>query len=290
MRFGIYNSYWEKDWGGKLTPYVKRVGRLGFDVLEVSFANAPETPDEEIRELGRAARGEGVGLTAGYGPPRRYNCASAEPEVARAGVERLGQIFRRMDMAGIRIIGGGLYSYWPVDYSEPVDKPGDWARSVTAMRRVASMASDYGIKLGMEVLNRFEGYLINTADECRRFVTEVGAPNAGIMLDTFHMNIEEDSIVAAVHAAGDLLCHLHVGEANRRLPGPGGLPWEEIGGALRVVGFDGCVVMEPFVRAGGQIGADIKVWRDLSGGADDTQLDEMAARSVEYLRNAFKNT
>jgi D-psicose/D-tagatose/L-ribulose 3-epimerase len=188
-----------------------------------------------------------------------------------------------MDMAGIRFIGGGLYSYWPVDYSMPIDKPRDWARSVVQMRRAAAMARDYGITLGMEVLNRFEGYLINTAEECRQFVKEVGAPNVGIMLDTFHMNIEEDSFVEAIRTSGDLLCHLHVGEANRRLPGPGGLPWNAIGDVLRSVGFDGCVVMEPFVRMGGQIGSDIKVWRDLSGGANEATWIN-AAKSVSFLR------
>jgi D-psicose/D-tagatose/L-ribulose 3-epimerase len=287
MKFGIYNSYWEKDWGGELTPYVQKVKRLGFDVLEVSFANAPVTPDEKILELGRTARGEGIHLTAGYGPPRKFSCTSDDPNEVEAGIEYLGQIFRKMDIAGIRLIGGGLYSYWPVDYAAPIDKPRDWERAVLGIRRAAAMARDYGITLGMEVLNRFEGYLINTAAECRQFVKDVGAENIGVMLDTFHMNIEEDRITGAIQTAGDMLCHLHVGEANRRLPGPGGLAWDLIGEALHAVNFDGCVVMEPFVRMGGQIGSDIKVWRDLSGGADDKKLDEMAEASVKYLRSAF---
>ncbi len=287
MRFGIYNSYWEKDWGGELTPYVKRVKQLGFDLLEVSFANSPSTPDEKILELGRTAKGEGVYLTAGYGPPKKFSITSDDLSEVEAGIEYFRQIFQKMDLADIRFIGGGLYSYWPVDYSVPIDKPRDWERSVIQMRRVAKLARDFGITLGMEVLNRFEGYLINTASECRQFVKDVGAENIGVMLDTFHMNIEEDSLVSAVHTAGDMLCHLHVGEANRRLPGPSGLPWAEIGKALREENFDGCVVMEPFVRMGGQIGSDIKVWRDLSGGADDERLDQMAAESVRYLRSAF---
>jgi len=287
MKFGIYNSYWEKDWGGELTPYVKRVRQLGFDLLEVSFANAPVTPDEKVLELGRTARGEGILLTAGYGPPKKFSVTSDDPKEVEAGIEYLGEIFRKMDMADIRFIGGGLYSYWPVNYSAPIDKPRDWERSVIQMQRAAKMARDYGITLGMEVLNRFEGYLINTAAECRRFVSDVGAGNIGIMLDTFHMNIEEDSIISAIHVAGDRLCHLHVGEANRRLPGLGGLPWDAIGEALRAENFEGCVVMEPFVRMGGQIGADIKVWRDLSEGADDAQLDQKAAESVRFLRGAF---
>ena len=88
------------------------------------------------------------------------------------------------------------------------------------------------------------------------------------------MNIEEDSLPDAVRMAGDRLGYMHVGESNRKVPGKGHLPWDDIGKALRDIGFDGNVVMEPFVTMGGQIGDDIKVWRDLSGGADEAQMDK----------------
>ena len=107
------------------------------------------------------------------------------------------------------------------------------------------------------------------------------------MLDTFHMNIEEDNMVEAILLAGDKLGHFHVGENNRRLPGKGGFPWYEIGMALRAIGYQGNVVMEPFVRNGGTVGNDIKIWRDLSQGASLAQLDSDARNSVAFLRNVF---
>ncbi len=108
-----------------------------------------------------------------------------------------------------------------------------------------------------------------------------------IMLDTFHMNIEEDSMVEAILLAGDKLGHFHVGENNRRLPGKGGIAWYQIGMALRAIGYDKNVVMEPFVISGGSVGSDIKIWRDLSNGASAEQLDRDAAASVDYLRHTF---
>lgn len=139
----------------------------------------------------------------------------------------------------------------------------------------------------LEVLNRFEGYLLNTCAECRQFVEEVDVPAVKIMLDTFHMNIEEDSMTEAILLAGDRLGHFHVGENNRRLPGKGNLPWYQIGSALRAIGYDKNVVMEPFVKSGGKVGSDIKIWRDLSMGAATEQLDRDAAASVAFLRNVF---
>ena len=107
------------------------------------------------------------------------------------------------------------------------------------------------------------------------------------MLDTFHMNIEEDSMIDAILTAGDLLGHFHVGENNRRVPGKGNFPWPEIGKALHRIGYDKNVVMEPFVIGGGEVGSDIKIWRDLSHGASQERLDEDARNSVAYLRNVF---
>ena len=152
---------------------------------------------------------------------------------------------------------------------------------------MARIAADHGVDYCLEVLNRFEGYLLNTAAEAREFVAQVGEPNVKVMLDTFHMNIEEENLLDAIRLAGDALGHVHVGENNRRLPGPGGLPWASIGGALREVGYTGHVVMEPFVLMGGRVGDDIKVWRDLAPGKTEADLDADAAASLRYLKDAF---
>ena len=155
------------------------------------------------------------------------------------------------------------------------------------MKKLAKIAAGHGITLGMEVLNRFEGYLLNTSEEAVAYVCDVDEPNVKVMLDTFHMNIEEDNIGNAIREAGALLRHLHVGEGNRKIPGQGSLPWADIGKALRDIGFNGGVVMEPFVLQGGQIGKDIKVFRDLSGGADEAKMDANIKAGLAVLKSNF---
>lgn len=108
------------------------------------------------------------------------------------------------------------------------------------------------------------------------------------MLDTFHMNIEEDSLIDAITASGSRLGHFHVGEANRKPPRPGRMPWSEIGKALKEIGYDGCVVMEPFVVPGGSVGRDVHVWRNLFPELSADYLDKQAADSVKYLREQFE--
>jgi len=193
----------------------------------------------------------------------------------------------KLKLMNITQVGGGLYSYWPVDYSKPVDKNGDWKRSVKNVTEVAKIAADCGVVLGMEVLNRFEGYLLNTCEEALQFVNEVNQPNVKIMLDTFHMNIEEDNIAGAIRMAGDKLGHLHLGEQNRKVPGKGSLPWNEIGLALRDINYQGAAVMEPFVKKGGTIGSDIKIWRNLLPDTSEEILDRDAKASLEFVKHVF---
>ena len=287
MKYGIYFAYWEKEWNADQKSYISKVKKLGFDVLEISCAMLKAISTQELMEMKKMAANAGITLTAGYGPGANENLASANEDIVKNAVAFYTDILKKLEILEIHTLGGGIYSYWPVDYTKPIDKAGDWERSVKNVRTVGKIAGECGVDYCLEVLNRFEGYLLNTCAECKAFVEQVDVPAVKIMLDTFHMNIEEDSMVEAILLAGDRLGHFHVGENNRRLPGKGGMPWYEIGSALRAIGYDKNIVMEPFVRNGGGVGSDIKVWRDLSKGATDEMLDQDAAASVAFLKNVF---
>ena len=284
MKHGIYYAYWEQEWAADYLPYIEKAAKLGFDILEIAATPVSSYSDRQLRDIRSCAADNGIQLTCGHGPGFDQNLASPDPAIranAKAFYTDLLQRLQRMD---IHLLGGGIYSYWPVDYSKPIDKAGDWGRSVEGVGDLAGIAADCGVRYCLEVLNRFEGYLINTAEEGVRFASHVGHPSVRIMLDTFHMNIEEDSIGGAIRTAGDMLGHFHTGECNRRVPGKGRTPWREIAEALHDIRYDGAVVMEPFVRMGGQVGTDIKVWRDISGGADEARLDADAKAALDFSR------
>jgi D-psicose/D-tagatose/L-ribulose 3-epimerase len=288
MKYGIYYAYWEKQWGGDYQRYPEKVAKLGFDILEISCAGVAGMTDGQIGELNRAADGNGITLSGNYGPKPTEDITSVDQDIVKNAFEFWRRTFDALEKLRIAFVAGALYSYWPADYSGNIDKPGDRARSVREMKKLARMAANYGITLGMEVLNRFEGYILNTAEEAVAYVKEVGEPNVKVMLDTFHMNIEEDSMTGAIRTAGGYLGHMHAGEANRRPPKDGGrFDWREIGRALHDIGYDGSIVMEPFVMSGGQVGSDIKVWRDLAADKSEGALDREAAASVKFLREAL---
>jgi D-psicose/D-tagatose/L-ribulose 3-epimerase len=137
------------------------------------------------------------------------------------------------------------------------------------------------------VVNRFEHFLINDAKEAVQYIIDVNRPNVKVMLDCFHMNIEEDNMGDAIRYVSNHLGHFHIGECNRRVPGKGHMPWDEIFKALHDIGYQGYVVMEPFVQMGGRIGSDIKVWRDLSDSADEDKLDTDIAESVRFVQEKY---
>jgi len=289
MKYGIYYAYWERQWGGDYIKYPGKVGNLGFDILEISCAGLAEMPALKVRDLAAAASDSGIELSGGYGPRPEENIASPDTAVVNNTFEFWKRTFDVLARLGIKTVGGGLYSYWPVDFGKPINKEEDLKRSIEGMKKLGALASDYKITLGMEALNRFEGYLINTAAEALAYVKEVGRDNVKVMLDTFHMNIEEESLVEAIKTSSPFLGHFHIGEPNRLPPHAGSrMDWPGIGRALNEISYSGAVVMEPFVLQGGQVGKDIKVWRDLAP-SGETELDEAARKSVEFVREVFEN-
>ena len=289
MLYGIYNAFWTHEWSADYEYYIPKVKKLGFDVLEISCASLTRhyATAEKLRDLKQCAADNGIVLTAGYGPTKEQNISSADPAVVKRAMDFFAMILPKLQSLDIHILGGGLYSYWPLDPTLPMDKEKDLERAVRNMKPFAKMAEDNGVMLGMEVLNRYEGYMMNTCAEGLDFIRRVDSPSCKVMLDTFHMNIEEDNMAAAIRLAGKDLCHLHLGEQNRQVPGKGSMPWQEIGQALRDINYQGAAVMEPFVMTGGTIGSEIKVWRDIIPDTSEERLDKDAQGAVAFVRHVF---
>ncbi|MDR3211766.1 MAG: sugar phosphate isomerase/epimerase [Planctomycetota bacterium] len=289
MEFGTYFAYWEQEWRGDYFAYCRKVKNLGFDILEISAAGLLEMDIAEIDRMRKEAENLSLGLTAGIGFPADHDPSSADSETRRRGMDLMRRMVLRLEKAGITKVGGVIFASWPYDYQKPFDKPAVWARSVESMRKAADLAKDHGVVLMMEVVNRFEHFLVNSAEECVRFVKDIGKPNVKVMLDTFHMNIEEDHLGDAIRTAGPLLGHLHLGECNRKVPGQGHMPWDDIAKGLRDINYQAAAVMEPFVRMGGTVGQEIKVWRDLSKGADTERLDADIKEALRFVRGKFNH-
>lgn len=290
MKFGTLYSYWSTSWACSPDHYLalaEKVASIGFDVLEISADHLYRMSQADIVRLRRAGESLGIGFSVNSGPSREHDLASPDPAVRESGIRYFGTIFEKMVSLGTDTIAGAIYSFWPDDFVR-TDREESWALSIDSLKAVAGRAEYHGIRVALEVLNRFESHILNTSDEAVRYCERIGSPNMGILLDTFHMNIEEDDMSAAIRHANARLFHFHVGENNRKLPGMNGtIAWEQVGKALNAIGYDRAVVMEPFMICGGEIGQSIRVWRDLTSGADQVGMDDHIRRSLSFLREVF---
>jgi sugar phosphate isomerase/epimerase len=114
---------------------------------------------------------------------------------------------------------------------------------VAAVREIATRAAQRNLRVAIELLNRYEAHLLNSADEGLRFVGEVGAANLGLLLDTYHMNIEEAHLPRAIARASSSLFLLHAADSNRHV-GRGHTDFRAIATALRTIGYRGDVILE----------------------------------------------
>lgn len=282
---GVYFTYWEPEWKADIQAYLKKAKRLGFDVLEMSVVNLLDKSDAEIADIRRAAADEGLKLIFGLGLGPEQDVSSKDPAVRRAGIEFAKLVLEKVHKAGSDMFGGITYASWQTLPRElDFDIRPYWENSLASVREICKTAEDLGVSYLLESVNRFEGYLINRAEDGVAFLKELNSPAAGLLLDTFHMNVEEDSFEEAIHTAGAYLRHFHIGEANRKAPGKGRIPWVEITKALGDIGYGGPIVMEPFLRPGGQVGQDIKVWHDQSKGASVEELDCDIHNSLLMMR------
>ncbi len=284
-KLGIYYAFWEQAWQADYLKYVHKAARLGFDVLELAAGSLPEMTSAQRRDISSAARDAEIELTYCIGMPLQYDMAAEDVAVRRAGMDHACTLLHCIHEMGGDMLGGIIYSCWPAKMDFHIlDKSAWWDRSAACVREVAKCAEDLGIDYCLEIVNRFEQFLLNTAEEGVRFCDDVGSPRVKLLLDSFHMNIEEDSFGEAIRTAGRRIGHFHIGETNRRVPGRGRMPWGEIVEALQAVDYQGRIVMEPFLKMGGQVGEDIKVWRDLSCGGDEAFMDNEARFALAFMR------
>ncbi|MEE8398963.1 MAG: sugar phosphate isomerase/epimerase family protein [Desulfobacterales bacterium] len=282
-RIGIVHNYWGTDFTANPDLYCSRISRaasIGFNLLTVQMDAIFYAKDDKQRLLDTAEK-EDVKLNYSGGMGPNMDICSESAEDRERGIAHMQNAARLIaDMQEGAEFAGAITGVFR-DELKGRSREKCWENSVNSMKEIIKAAEDGGVIFSLEVLNRFEHFLINTCDEALRYVEAVGSPNLKILLDTYHMNIEEDSIGEAIVKGGDKIGLFHVGENNRNVPGRGHIPWDEVVGALKQIDYQGDTVMEPVVLAGGATGGSMAIHRDLTGGKD---LDDLAREGLEFYK------
>ena len=276
-RLGASTWIWTSPFADEALGLVGQVKELGFDVLELAIEDVERVTAGAVREAGER-EGVGFSVCGAFGPAR--DLSHEDPAVRRAGVEYVKACVDLAAGIGAPNFVGPMYSaVGKARMLEPEEREQQRRWAVESLKEVAEHAAERGVGLAVEPLNRFETDLVNTAEQALELCDRVGSDRVGILLDTFHMNIDEKSFGDAIRLAGDRLLHVHACENDRGTPGTGHIPFDEVLGALRDIDYGGQLVIESFTPAVRDIAKAVSLWRPL-----DAPSDELARSGARFLR------
>jgi D-psicose/D-tagatose/L-ribulose 3-epimerase len=276
MKLGIHAMAWTSHWSDESLPLVDRVAGLGLDFVEIPLMDVEDVHPAPIR---KRLDDVGIDVVTSTVLSEATDITSPDPQVRAAGVDYLRRCVDVTAELGATQFSGVIYG---MHGKRPRERPNeqDWAWSAECLARTAEHATRNGIAVGIEPVNRYESPLVNTCEQAVRLAELIDAPNLRIHLDTYHMNIEEKSWAEPVVLAGDRLCHFHLCENDRGIPGTGLVDWEELFGALARIRYAGYAGLESFVDVSEDMVAGTCVWRDLAPSGD-----VLVREGTAFLRN-----
>ena len=260
-KLGVHALVWVGGWShAECEHAIARTAELGFDLIEIAALD-PSSIDTAFtrRMLDRYK----VGTTLSLGLDDSTDISSVDPDRRKRGEARLMQVLSVARDIGATHVCGILYSAFQ-KYFEPPTSAGI-AGSADVLRRIGEEAAKDGITIGLEVVNRYETNVLNTAAQAVAFARRVDMPNVRVHLDTYHMNIEEADLESALIDTGAMLGYFHIGESGRGYLGAGNIDFDRVFRGLVKAGYDGPITFESFSSAvvNKQLSGILGIWRNL---------------------------
>jgi D-psicose/D-tagatose/L-ribulose 3-epimerase len=279
MKFGMNLLLWTGELNDGMIPVLRMLKSLGYDGVELPIFNT----SLDYAKWGKILDDIGLARTAVTIRTPEDNPISPDAAVRKKGVEGNMRVLDCCAAAGETALVGPFHSALG-HFSGKGRTDDEWKWGVESMRATAEHAGKVGVTLGVECLNRFETYLLNTHADSARFCREVKHPRCRMMYDTFHANIEEKSVTLAIHACADMLAHVHISENDRSTPGKGLVRWCATFDALRQINYDGWLMVEAFGLALPELAAATKIWRRMFESEEQLSRDALAFMRAEVAK------
>jgi D-psicose/D-tagatose/L-ribulose 3-epimerase len=245
MRLGVHALVWVGGWSPEQARQaIASTAEAGYDLIEIPLLDPASVDATDTRRVL-----DEYGITAGcsLGLAPETNVSSEDPDAVAAGRRLLNDALEATSDLGADYLGGVLYGV--LGRHEAAVTERGYANAVGAMRELCDNAAREGVTIGLEVVNRYESNVLNTTEQALTFLDDIGSANATVHLDTYHMNIEESGMAAAIEACGDHLGYFHVGESDRGPLGTGTVDFAEAFAALDRIGYNGTITFESFSSA-----------------------------------------
>ncbi len=272
MKFGMNLLLWSGDLHDGLLPTLETLKAMGYDGVELPIFNLDV---DKYAHWGKRLDDLGLERTAVTVRGEEDNPISPDKATREKGIANNQLALDCCQAAGATVLCGPYHSALGY-FSGQGPTEDEWKWGVDSMQQVADHAAKAGVTLGIECLNRFECYFLNTSADNARFVQDVGNPSCRAMYDTFHSHIEEKNTAASIRACADVLAHVHISENDRSTPGKGNVRWNVTFNTLKAVGYDGWMMIEAFGLALPELVAATKIWRRMYQDEEQLARDGLA--------------
>ena len=283
MKIGMNMLLWTGHVTEQHVPVLQSLKATGFDGVEIPVFDVSD--EGHYRWLAGVLDDIGLERTVvALIPDEAHSPLVADAACRRRAADHLCRVVDCTALLGGQVVAGPWFQPLGVFSGERPSET-ELERCAEVHREILPLMADAGITPGLEPLNRFEAYLLNTCEQAIAYAERVGG--IGILYDTFHAHIEEKNPIAALrrlHASGNL-AHVHVSENDRGTPGRGHAKIRETIGVLQQLGYDGWLTIEAFGRAVPELAAATRVWRDFF--ADP---EEVYAEGFALIRSCWDET
>ncbi|BAQ66054.1 sugar phosphate isomerase/epimerase [Geminocystis sp. NIES-3709] len=281
IRFGVHTFIWKKEFLGHEEFIFDRAKSWGFDSVEIATHSFEQINPDTIKSYQDKY---GLGISFCTSMPQGLSLTSADRQCWEESVNYVQKAIEFCQNCGITQLSGPLIH--PVGYLSGKPLQDEEEKLLhQALREIADTVSNTEIKIAIEPLNRFQGYALNTVEQGLRLLNSIDCPHLGLLLDLFHMNIEEKDMIKAFLQAGKKCFHVHVSAKDRGTPGSDTLPWIELFNTLKTIEYQGLIVIESFNAEDTELATAAKIWRKV---APSSQY--IAQEGLKFLHHTYQTS
>ena len=277
VKFGVSTWLWTSPFTTETVELFPKIKSMGYEAVEIPVEYPEKIDGKKVKEA-LVRHGLEAVVCGAFGPSR--DLTNDDPAVHEACFNYITQCLDLCNAWDAKFLAGPMYSaVGKARMVSPEQRKVEWERAVRNIHKVSKLAHERALEIALEPLNRFESDLINTAEDVMRLVKDVNHPAAKVLLDGFHMAIEERDLEKAITSVGDKLIHVQVSENYRGTPGTGQTPWDSFKRGLTKINYQGVVSIESFTPEIKELAGAVCIWKNLA-----PSQDGFASEGISFLK------
>lgn len=282
VKLGVSTWVWTSPFNDESLLLFPKIKEMGFDVVEIPIEDPALIHSKKIRKALNDNNLQPI-VCGVFNDARDFT--HDDSSYHANCFNYLQSCFDICEEIGAQFVCGPMYS--AVGKARPASdaqRKAEWGRAVTNLRQVSEEARVRHLKIAIEPLNRFESDLVNNASTVMRLINDIDHPAAGVLLDGFHMSIEESNMEQAVKTIGHRLLHVQVSENTRGIPGTGQTDWASFKKGLEAVHYNGAICIESFTPHVKELASAVCIWNPLA-----ESQDQFAKEGLSFLKKWIKD-